>query len=175
VVEDVASHTNLNDPLDAKTLQEVTTRYDARGRVVARTVWLVARGAVDPENVPIAGLDSVSAEAGLTTQMVYDEDLTDGVGLDSATGAVVAQLGGGTYNVSIAAVLAKLADPPASGGAGISFGTGSNGSAAVSINPEEELHVTIRRCRDGCDRRPVIVRAHREKHGVCGRHDVHQL
>jgi len=51
VVEDVASHTNLNDPLDAKTLQEVTTRYDARGRVVARTVWLVPRGAVDPNNV----------------------------------------------------------------------------------------------------------------------------
>jgi len=43
VVEDVASHTNLNDPLDAKTLQEVTTRYDTRGRVIARTVWLVAR------------------------------------------------------------------------------------------------------------------------------------
>jgi YD repeat-containing protein len=149
VVEDVTSHTSLNDPVDAKTLQEVTTRYDARGRTVARTVWLVPRGAVDPNNVPIAGLDSVSADAGLTTQMVYDENLTDGVGLDSGTGAAVAQLGGGSYNVSIAAVLAKLAQPPANGGAGITFGAGSNGSAAASINPGEELHVTI---QDGTGR-----------------------
>lgn len=63
VVEDVSSHTNLNDPVDVKTLQEVTTRYDARGRMVARTAWLVPRGAVDSNNAPIAGLDGVAAAA----------------------------------------------------------------------------------------------------------------
>jgi len=118
VVEDVLSHTNYADPIDAKTLAETTTRYDARGRVAARTVWLVPLGAVDPNNVPIAGLDGVSASDGLTTQMVYDGDLTDGVGLDSSTGAAMDQLGGGTYNVSIAAVLSKLAEAPSARGAG---------------------------------------------------------
>ena len=69
--------------------------------------------------------------------MLYDGNLTDGVGLDSTTGQTVAQLGGGTYNVSIAAVLSKLADTTANGGAGITFDSDSPGSATVTINPEE--------------------------------------
>ncbi|HHK41185.1 MAG TPA: hypothetical protein ENJ50_02100, partial [Planctomycetaceae bacterium] len=47
----------------------------------ATTRWLVPRGAVDPENVPIAGLGGVSKSDGLTSQTFYDDDLTDNVGL----------------------------------------------------------------------------------------------
>ncbi len=133
----------LDNPVDAKTLREVTTRYDGRGRPVARTTWLVARGVVDATNPPIAGLDGVAATDGITQQYLYDEDLTDGVGLDSATGASVDQLGGGTYNVSLSAALAKLADTEANGGAGITFNADAIGSARVSINAEEEISFSI--------------------------------
>src|SRR5690606_18795319 len=73
--------------------QQTTTRFDARHRPVASTVWLAEQTSVDPKNVPIAGLDSVAKSEGLTTRWLYDEDLTDGVGLDSATGLSVPKLG----------------------------------------------------------------------------------
>ena len=56
-------------------------------------------------------------QIGLTTQTIYDRCLTDGVGLDSTGGVAIEKLGGGTYNVNITAVLAKLAQAPTSGGA----------------------------------------------------------
>lgn len=56
---------------------------------------------------PIAGLGSVSAGDGLTEQFLYDDNLADGDGLDSGTGAALLI---GTGSVSLASAIAKLAD-----------------------------------------------------------------
>ena len=83
---------NYHNPIDADTLQEVTTRFDGRGRPTHKTVWLKPLGTVDDDarlslgdatGIPIAGLDGIPATDGLTTTYEYDEDLTDGVGLDA--------------------------------------------------------------------------------------------
>ena len=92
-VEDVQSQVNFKDPTDAKTLSEGTMRYDERNRPIARTVWLSPRGTIDPNNPPIAGEDGIPATDGLTTRMQYDDDLTDGVGLDADFAQHLADLG----------------------------------------------------------------------------------
>ena len=66
------------DPLDADTLLEATTRYDARHRPVAHTVWLAPLGQVDENNPPIAGDDGFPAANGLTTRWSYSDDVTAG-------------------------------------------------------------------------------------------------
>ncbi len=140
-VEDYSSHTSsLDNPVDAKTLREVTTKYDGRGRPVARTTWLVARGLVDATDPPIAGLGSVAAADGLTEQFLYDDDLTDGVGLDSSGG--VTPLIGSTA-VSLSAAITKLAATEANGGAGVTFDANATGSARVTISPEGEVRYAI--------------------------------
>ena len=110
-VADVLSHENTSDPLNAKTLQEVTTKYDLRNRPVARTVWLTPRGAVVFTDPPIAGDDGIAATEGIMTRYQYDDNLTDGVGLDQQFSQHVA---------------------------GLNLGTGCNGSAALVTNPEGE-------------------------------------
>ena len=97
----------------------------------------------------------VAKTQGLTTQTIYDRSLNDGVGLDSPAGLSIEKLGGGTYNVHITAVLAKLAQAPASGGAGVTFGAWTDGSATLSINPQEELAVSI---QDGLGRTVCTAR-----------------
>lgn len=72
-----------SNPADAATLAETTTRYDARNRPIARTVWLSARGSVDRQQPPIAGWDGIAASAGLTTRWRYDDNLVDAVGLSN--------------------------------------------------------------------------------------------
>ena len=51
----------------------------------------------------------------------------------------VNQLGGGTFSVSIANCLTKLADTTANGGADTSFDDDCAGSAVVSISPNEDV------------------------------------
>ena len=143
-VADYATHSNSHNPIDALTLNESTVRYDALGRRTAQTMWFAPEGTVDSNNVPIAGLGGVAKTDGSTVQSIYDDNLADGIGLDSTTGVVVNKLGGGTYNISLTDCLTKLADTTANGGAGISFTAGqSAGSAIVSIDAEERLSVTI--------------------------------
>lgn len=100
----------------AVTVKEVTTRYDGVYRPVARTVWLVELGAVDRNHPPIAGDPGFPAASGLTTRWVYDDDLTDGVGLD----------------VTYAAQLV-----------GLGLGPGSDGTAVEETNPAGEKSVTV--------------------------------
>jgi RHS repeat-associated protein len=144
---DINDHlANYSNPIDAKTLSEQTTRYDARGRSIATTSWLTPRGIVDVTAPPIAGLDGVSSADGFTTRYLYDEDLTDGVGLDSSTGVSVAKVGtGGTgsFNVSLAAAITKLASTTAQGGAGLTFDATAKGKASVVINAEDEIQFSI--------------------------------
>lgn len=142
-VSDVASHNSLLNPDDAKTLQETTTLYDALGRSIASTVWLQPLGLVDVANPPIAGFGGVAGTQGLTTQTLYDVDLTDNVGLETTAGLTMTNPLGGTYTVSLSAAIAKLGEPIAQGGAGITFAAGTPGSAVVNINAENEVSFSI--------------------------------
>ena len=131
---------NSTDLPDGGTLSETTTRYDARHRPVASTSWMVPLGAVDPDNVPIAGggapgdpavLDPDGNPNGLTTTYTFDDDLTDGLGLDAAHASVIAsRLGAGFFT------------------------TGSDGSAVAVTNPEGE---TTTRFADGLGRTVLTV------------------
>ncbi len=138
VVEDYDLHTNLLDPLDTKTLSETTTKYFDNGRVKYRTIWKSALGTLDPADPPIAGIGGVSATDGVTTQHVYDDNLSDGVGLDDSTNGIsIAQLGGGTANIDVVAAINKLSDTVANGGAGLTFAANRSASASVTISPDE--------------------------------------
>jgi RHS repeat-associated protein len=140
-----------NDPPDADTLNEVTTRFDARHRPVARTVWLVPRGNLDPNDVPIAGggaggdpnVDIGGVTQGLTTRWFYDEDLTDSVGLDA--GVTVSFIrGGGSFTLDISALLTELTSDGTSADASV-----ADFSAVAVVTPEDEIRVTI---QDGAGR-----------------------
>ena len=131
------------NPVDAKTLQETTTKYDALGRSVASTVWLQPLGLVDVAAPPIAGFGGGAGTQGLTTQTLYDADLTDNVGLETSGGMTVTNPLGATYSVSLSAAIAKLGQPIAQGGAGISLAVGTPGSAVVNINAENEISSSL--------------------------------
>ena len=134
----------MANPINAKTLSESTTRFDGRGRTIATTTWLVPLGAVDPENPPIAGLSGVAATDGLTTQYLYDDNLTDGVGLDSTTGLSFTKMAAtGSASVSLSAAITKLAAAEASGGAAITFSATAPGRASVVINAQDEVSFSI--------------------------------
>ncbi len=136
-VSNVTAHAaNYKNPIDGQTLQEVTSKYDSRGRVTARTVWLGALGQVDPNAPPIYGDSTTNPPAGivgLTTKYSYDDSLTDGVGLDSTT----------NFSSHLT---------------GLSLGTDSDGSAVLVTQPAGERTLTI---RDGLGRtvRTVMLTA----------------
>jgi RHS repeat-associated protein len=146
-VSDVSTHSsNYNNPIDAKTLSETTTRYDGRGRPIYQTTWLTPRGIVDTANPPIAGLNGVALADGLTTQYLYDDNLFDGVGLDNSLGLSAPKLGTGgtgTTNISLSAAISKLSSSQASGGAGVTFTATAPGRATVTISPEDEISFSI--------------------------------
>lgn len=144
-VSDVDSHTaDMLSPVDAKTVAESTTKYDSLGRVVATTTWLSARGAITPTAPPIAGLGGVSASSGLTTQYLYDNNLTDDVGLDSSSGISYTKMAAsGTSAVSLADAISKLASAQTSGGADISFTSSAPAKATVVINAQDEVSFSI--------------------------------
>jgi RHS repeat-associated protein len=125
VVEDMSAIVNFHDPVG--TLNEVTTEYDARHRPVARTVWLIDLGAVDPNDVPIAGDDGIPETDGLTTRWEYDDNLADGEGIDSTYSADLGVLG---------------------------LGPGSDGCGVAMTNPEHETSVTI---YDGTGRVVMVI------------------
>ena len=124
----------------------MTTRYDARHRPIASTRWLVARGNVDPNSVPIAGggatgdpaVEISGVKQGLTTRWFYDEDLTDGVGLDGAGISVTKLQGGGTFTLKIDELLDELSHDGT-----IPDGSNSDFMATAVVNPEDEISVTI--------------------------------
>jgi RHS repeat-associated protein len=104
----------LRDP--SSTVTEITTRHDGLYRPIARTVWMVELGPVDENNPPIAGDPGYPASMGLTMRWAYDDDLTDGAGLDAAYSGHLAGLG---------------------------FGPGSDGSAVEETNPAGEKSVKV--------------------------------
>jgi len=134
----------MSDPLDVDTLNESTMKFDARHRPVAQTTWLVARGSVDPNSVPIAGENGVPAADGLTTKWRYDENLTDGLGIDA------------DYATQIAARL----------GAGY-FGSNATGYAVETTNPAGEKSVAI---YDGTGR--AVLQIDGNKNSIKNTYDV---
>ncbi|MFO0940477.1 MAG: RHS repeat-associated core domain-containing protein [Pirellulales bacterium] len=145
-VADVDQHiADMVSPINSKTLSESTTQYDGLGRTIATTAWLVPLGAVDRENPPIAGLNGVSSADGLTTQYLYDDNLSDGTGLDSAAGMspAVPAASNPAWKISLASAIAKLASAETAGGAAVNFSATSSGRASVVINPEFEVSFTI--------------------------------
>ena len=113
---------SLHDYTDSKTLQEVTTRFDARHRPTFRTVWLDTLGNVQANDVLIAGESGV-AEEGLTSKTIY---------FDEATG-----------HAELAPLLSKLTAE------NITFDANADGSGVLQINPEGEVSVSI---QDGAGR-----------------------
>lgn len=144
-VSDVDDHLlDMTSPVNAKTLGESTTKYDGRGRPEASTTWLTVRGAIDVESPPIAGLNSVAAADGLTTQYLYDDNLADGSGLDASGGVSFTKTASsGTSSVSLANAITKLSGMVANGGAGITFNGTAPGRAVVSVNAEDEVSFSI--------------------------------
>ena len=67
-----------------KILNETTTKFDARNRAIAQTIWLDPIGQVDENDPPIFGDPGAPAgKTGLTTKWRYDDDLTDNVGISA--------------------------------------------------------------------------------------------
>lgn len=128
---------NWHNPVDADTLQEVTSRFDGRGRTTHTTVWLSPLGSIFASCcggagsgiLPIAGLEGVASTEGLTTSYQYDDNLTDGLGLDATYATQLAQLN-------------------------LTFGPKATGSAVSVTNPAGETSVQI---QDGIGRTVMTI------------------
>lgn len=139
---------NWHNPVDAATVQETTTRFDGLDRPTHQTRWLQPLGYVDDDaraslgtgNIPIA----TNPAQGLTTTMAYDENLTDGVGIDL------------TYAAQFAALATR----------GVTFNANANGFATATTNPEGETSVTV---QDGLGRTVMVING--EGHIQTIRHD----
>ncbi len=120
VVGNMAEQDTFHNPIN--TINETTTRFDARHRPIAQTKWLVDLDLINPNAVPIAGDLNFPVENGLTTTWEYDDNITDGMGIDAEYPIIISQLG---------------------------LGAGSDGYATAVINPAGERSVSI---RDGLGR-----------------------
>ena len=113
------------NPDNDSTIQEITTRYDARHRPIARTVWLnpITTTDTDRFNPPIFGeAGAPDGVKGLTTYMKYFDDASS------------------TYSADLLTKLPTDAQ----------LGASTKGSTAATINPEGEISVSI---QDGAGRR----------------------
>lgn len=138
---------DAHDPANDQTVNETTYRYDARNRLIAKTVWLEPLGYVDPNAPPIAGGNlpvdpavvfaaNSSQPNGLTTRIFYDDDLADGLGLDG--GMTVPRLGGsGNLNLNVTPLLGELAAD------GVAMGSDSDFRAMAQLNPDNEIAVIV--------------------------------
>lgn len=131
-VRDVLSNPNYHNPRKAKTLYEVTARFDSRHRQIASTKWMIPLGEIDPNNVPIAGGGKPGDPAikvgktlqGLTSFVEYFDEVVDD------QGAVIDHRLNDIYG--------KLQDD------GVSFdGVHQKGSAVLSTNPQGDVRVTV--------------------------------
>ncbi|MFH1023925.1 MAG: RHS repeat-associated core domain-containing protein [Planctomycetota bacterium] len=133
---------------DLFTLMETSVHYDARNRVDVQTVWLapISQG-VDcwrgPSGRGLRPGDAGTPEQYLATRYSYDDNLTDGTGLDAAYASKIALLGAGY------------------------FGADANGSAVQSTGPGGEKTVTI---FDGVGR--VVMTIDGEGNATITVHDI---
>ena len=101
----------------AQILNETTTKFDARNRPIAQTVWLDPIGQIDENDPPIFGdAGAPAGKTGLTTRWRYDDNLTDNVGIDA------------DYSAQLT---------------GLNLGSNNDGMAVEVTNPSGEKSVTI--------------------------------
>jgi RHS repeat-associated protein len=147
-----------HDPIDADTISEVTTKYDARNRQIAQTQWLTPLGFVNDharpdlngEDLPIADrlvapLDPANfgdlrpATDGLTTTWAYDDNLTDGQDIDAdpayAAAIALANLGGNS-----AGSAALITNPAGETTLLVKDGLGRT---VITVDPEEDIQQTV--------------------------------
>ena len=86
--------------------------------------------------IPIAGLDGIASNQGLTMSYEYDEDLTDGEGIDA------------DYATQFAALTARYGYNPFDADAGVT------GFATAMTNPENEITVQV---QDGAGRTIMTI------------------
>lgn len=141
-----AASYDFHNPTDSATLAETTTRFDGLDRPTATTAWLQPLGDVLGDccggtgEIPIA----TDPAQGLTTTITYDEDLTDGQGIDQ------------TYAAQFTALTAR----------GVTFNANANGFASAVTNAEGETSVSV---QDGLGR--TVMTINPEGHIQTIRHD----
>ena len=113
---------SVHNYTDSKTVQEITTRFDARHRPIARTLWQNPLAAVDANNVPIAGDNGISQEGFTTRWEYFDEAINE---------------------PKLAPLMSELNNDL------ISLNNNSKGSGIIKINPEGEVSAII---KDGIGR-----------------------
>lgn len=121
------------NPTDADTLTETTIKYDAAKRKISQTVWLQPL-AIENAWFGTEGGDPGTPANYLKTTWTYDDNLTDGAGLDAAYATELATLGAGF------------------------FGPNANGSAVETTDPEGDRTLTV---FDGTGRTVLTVDASR--------------
>jgi len=145
VVSSPPASGDYHNPANADTLRETTTRFDGRGRPTHTTLWLTPLDSVDDDarlslgdasGIPIAGLDGIPSTDGLTTSYQYDEDLTDGTGIDA------------DYASQLTELTARYGYNP------FDNNTGINGYAVAVTNPAGETTVQI---SDGAGRTILTI------------------
>jgi RHS repeat-associated protein len=157
------------NPPEADTVNESTTRFDARNRPVARTVWLVPLSVENAWiNPPIAGEGGIPPEQGLTTRWAYDENLTDGIGLDVIYGAYLAGLGLGE---GAAGSMVEETSPAGRKSISISDAIG-RAVRAVKINGGVATSVTVDNVLDETENGIVRTRNARHPNGLGGGGDI---
>lgn len=134
-----------NTPSTGTIYRQTTTRYDARHRPKARTVWMTTQSisSEQEQNPPICGGgeqgDPPASSNAMTTRWYYDDDLTDTSGLNA--GITVTKMLGGTMTINITPLLNELKNDINGGNA--VFGADSTGSAVVTVNPQDEISAAI--------------------------------
>jgi RHS repeat-associated protein len=157
------------NPPESDTVNESTTRFDARNRPVARTVWLVPLSVENAWiNPPIAGEGGIPPEQGLTTRWVYDENMSDGVGLDVLYGAYLVGLGIGEGAVGS---MVEETSPAGRKSISISDALGRVVRAA-KINGGLATSVTIDNVFDEAENGLVRIRNIRYPNGLGGGGDI---
>lgn len=137
---------NWHNPDNATTVQETTTRFDGLDRPTHSTAWLQPLGNVLGDccggtgEIPIA----TDPAQGLTSTLIYDEDLTDDIGIDD------------TYAAQFTALAAR----------GVTFNASANGFAVAYTNPAGETSVRV---KDGLGR--TVMTINPEGHIQTIRHD----
>ena len=118
----------------------------ARGTDIRTTAPKATKPVTNPVADTVTGFVEPGEDSRLPNQYFYDNNLTDGAGLDSATGLSVLKLatgGSGSFNVTLANAITKLADTEANGGAGITFNASSPCRATVTVKSEDEISFAI--------------------------------
>jgi len=118
-------------------LSETTRRYDDAGRLQYQTRWRFAQGSFDPDDPPIAGLGSIAANQGVTTQYAYINQIPKtlfSMGPTTVEVDVESLIGGSTVTIKITDAIGLLTTN------GVVLSNSRAGSANIIIAPDEKTY-----------------------------------